>query len=205
MKRVVICGSTGTQGGAVFEAMKDSEDADLTGFTRDLSQPRVEYLRSQGLNMLEGDLADLDSLQKAFEGADCVFGLTQPWNRAYTKVPYVAARDIGLMTRRAFEEPDGFDGQVIVLVGDVVSGVEIAEILAKIRNERFKYRDVPKFVIRLASREFYKMRLAFEESGTDEGTIKKFKEAMEACRKLNPEMLSMKDHLKMEGWDSRRL
>ena len=121
------------------------------------------------------------------------------------KVPYVAARDIGLMARRAFEEPDDFDGQVIVLVGDVVSGVEIAEIFARIRNERFTYRDVPKFMIRLVSREFYKMRLAFEESGTNEETIKKFKEAAEICRKLNPEMLSMEDYLKMAGWDSRGL
>jgi uncharacterized protein YbjT (DUF2867 family) len=298
MRKVIVCGSTGTQGGAVFAAMKDSEEIELTGFTRDLSQARVAYLRSQGLSMLEGDLADLDSLQRAFEGADGVFGLTQPWNKAYTKVdtdlerkqgtnivkaclangikhlvfssaahgedertglphvdvkidieeavkssglgytflnpvqfmdnvglkflpvkkgrirgfihgdakvPYVAARDIGLMAGRAFEEPKRFDGQVIVLVGDVVSGVEIAEILGRIRSERFRYRDVPKFVIRLVSKEFYKMRLAFEESGTDEATVREFQEAMETCRKLNPKMLSMEDYLKMAGWHSRKL
>ena len=298
MKKVVICGSTGSQGGAVFEALKKSEDTELVGFSRDLSQPKVEVLKSRGLNMLEGDLADQGSLEKVFAGADCVFGLTQPWNKAYTKVdtdlelkqgtniveaclkngvkhlvfssaahgedektglphvdvkidieeavkssglgftflnpvqfmdnvgmkflpvkkgkirgfidgdakvPYVAVRDIGLMAKRAFEDPENYNGKVIVLVGDVVSGVEVAEIFARIRNQKFKYRDVPRFIIRLVSKEFYKMRLAFEESGRDPETIGKFKDAIEQCRKLNPEMSSMEDYLKMVGWDSRRL
>ena len=298
MRRLVICGSTGTQGGAVFEAMKNVEDLELVGFTRDLSQSKVEELKSQGLKMLAGDLADLNSLQKAFEGADWVFGLTQPWNRSYTKVdtdlelkqgknivdackkngvkhlvfssaahgedektglphvdvkidieehvkktglgftflnpvqfmdnvgmkflpvkkgrirgfidgdakvPYVAVRDIGLMAKIAFEDPDNFNGKAIVLVGDSVSGLEVAGIFSRIRNEKFKYRAVPRFIIRLVSKEFYKMRLAFEESGRDEETIGKFKEAIEICRKLHPEMFSMEDYLKAAGWDSRRL
>ncbi|MCP4750953.1 MAG: NmrA family NAD(P)-binding protein, partial [Proteobacteria bacterium] len=86
MKRLIICGSTGTQGGAVLDAMKDRDNWELIGFSRDLEQPKIQELTSRGLKMLEGDLADLDSLVKAFEGADAVFGLTQPWNKGYTKV-----------------------------------------------------------------------------------------------------------------------
>jgi uncharacterized protein YbjT (DUF2867 family) len=86
MKKLVICGATGTQGGAVFEAMKNNRNWELFGFSRNLKQKRVEELRSQGLTMLEGDLAELDSLEKVFDGADSVFGLTQPWNKQYTKV-----------------------------------------------------------------------------------------------------------------------
>lgn len=298
MKKLAICGVTGTQGGAVFDAMKNSEDWELIGFTRNLEQPKVSDLSSQELQMVKGDLADLDSLERAFEGAECVFGLTQPWNKSYTKVdtdlelkqgrnivdackkagvkhlvfssaahgeeektglphvdvkidieeytknsgigytflnpvqfmdnvgmrflpvkkgkirgfidghakvPYVAVRDIGLMAKIALETPDDFLDKSIGLVGDLISGEEIAAIFSKMRNEKFKYRDVPKWIIRLMSKEFYKMRLSFEEAGTSEETIAKFKEAIEICRKINPNMSSMEDYLKMVGWDKRDL
>ena len=121
------------------------------------------------------------------------------------KVPYVAVRDIGLMAKIALDNPEDYSGKEIVLIGDMVSGMEIAEIFARIRNEKFKYRAVPRFIIRLISKEFYKMRLQFEKSGRDEDTIKRFKEAIEICRRLNPEMSSMEDYLRMVGWDSRSL
>jgi hypothetical protein len=121
------------------------------------------------------------------------------------KVPYVAARDIGLLAGIAFDHAEGFFGKELPLIGDLLSGLELADIMGKIRNEKFKYRDVPKWIIRLMSKEFYEMRLKFEEAGTDVETIKKFRNGIAESRKMNPNMLSMEGYLKREGWDKRVL
>ncbi len=278
--------------------MKNSENLELVGFSRTVDKQYVEKFTSQGLTMAKGDLADLESLTKVFEDADFVFGMTQPWNKAYTKadtdlelkqgkniidaciksgvkhlvfssaahgenektglphvdvkidieeyirnsglgytflnpvqfmnnigmkflpvkkrkirgfidrdakVPYVAVRDIALLAKAAFENTEDFDRKEIVLIGDLVSGEEIAAIFSKIRNEKFKYKDVPRWVIRLISKEFYKMRLKFEQTGRDSELITKFQDAIKECQKINPDMLSMEDYLKMAGWDKRSL
>jgi len=298
MKKLAICGCTGKQGGAVFDAMQNLENWEVTGFTRDLEQTKVRELKARGLTMLKGDLADLDSLEKAFEGADAVFGLTQPWNKSYTnvdtelelnqgknivdaclkagvkhlvfssaahgetektglphvdikidieeytrtsglsytflnpvqfmdnvgmrflpvkkgrirgfidgdaKVPYVAVRDIGLVAKIAFEGGEDFFGREIPLIGDLVTGMEMAALFSKIRNEKFKYKVVPRWIIRLISKEFYKMRLKFEEAGTTEETIERFREGISECRFINPYLFSMEEYLKWEGWNSREL
>lgn len=293
---MVICGSTGKQGGAVVDVMKDSRSWKLVGFSRNLDQPKVAELLSFGLAMLKGDLADLDSLEKAFAGADCVFGLTQPWNKRYTKVdtelelkqgknivdaciktgvrhlvfssaahsekektglphvdvkidieeytrnsgigytflnpvqfmdnigmkfmpvkkgrirgfidgeakvPYVAVKDIALLAKTAFENGQDFYQKEITLIGDLVSGEELAAIFSKLRNETFRFKAVPKWIIRLISKEFYKMRLKFEQAGTDAETIKRVRNGIKECQEINPDMLSMEDYLKMKGWDKK--
>ncbi len=298
MKKLVICGATGTQGGAVFDVMKNAENWELIGFSRSPDKTTVENFKSQGLTLLQGDLASLDSLIKVFEGADYVFGITQPWNKTYTKVdtdleltqgtniidacvksgvkhmvfssaahgenektglphvdvkidieerirncglgytilnpvqfmnnigmkflpvkkgkirgfidgdakvPYVAVRDIALLAKAAFENTDNFNKKEIGLVGDLVSGEELAAIFGSLRNEKFKYKGVPRWIIRLFSKEFYKMRRKFEETGRDSELITKFQDTIKECRELNPDMLSMEDYLKMEGWDKRSL
>jgi len=298
MKKLIICGVTGTQGGAVFDVMKDSENLELVGFSRNTDKSSIHKFTSQGLTMLKGDLTDLESLNNAFKGADFVFGLTQPWNKSYTKVdtevelkqgknivdacvnaevkhlvfssaahgesertglphvdvkidieeytknsglgytflnpvqfmnnigkkflpvkkgkirgfidgdakvPYVAVRDIAMLAKAAFENPEEFIEKEIILIGDLVSGEKIAEIFGKIRNEKFRYKAVPRWIIKLISSEFYKMRLKFEQAGRDNEIINKFQEAIKECERINPEMLSMEQYLKIEGWDKRLL
>lgn len=289
MKNLVICGSTGKQGGALCNIMMNSEIWKVTGFTRNLQQAAVRHLESSGVTMLQADLADAESLLKVFEGAEAVFGLTQPWNRAYTKVntelelkqgkniidackkngvkhlvfssalhgkeektglphvdvkidieeytrnsglnytflnpvqfmdnvgmrflpvkkgkirgfidgdarvPYVAVSDIACLAQIALENGEDFYGREIPLVGDLVSGEELAETLSRLRNEPFKYRAVPRWLIKLISREFYKMRLAFEEAGRDDAALAEFKKNIGECRALHPGMLNMESFLK---------
>lgn len=293
MKKLVICGSTGSQGGAVAELMKNDGNFQLIGFSRNLNQPKVSELQSSGLSMIEGDLADLSSLKSVFNGADCVFGITQPWNRNYTKVdtkleleqgknivdackqagikhlvfssaahgeeqktglphvdvkidieafiadsgidytilnpvqfmdnigmkflpikkgkirgfidgdakvPYIAVKDIGRFARLAFDAPEKFKNVKLTLIGDIISGFEMAALLARLKNEKYTYKAVPRWLIKLFSSEFYKMRLTFEEAGRDENTISQFKEAIVECQNINPDLMSMKDYLKYAGW-----
>jgi len=86
VKKLVVCGSTGTQGGSLIEVMKNLEGWKLFGFTRDMKSEQAKTLMSQGITMGEGDFEDYNSLLKLFAGADCVFGVTQPWNKSYKKV-----------------------------------------------------------------------------------------------------------------------
>ena len=48
------------------------------------------------------------------------------------KVPYIACRDIGRLAAMAFAAPDRFLGRRINLIGDFVSGDELAEMLTRV-------------------------------------------------------------------------
>ena len=85
MKRLVVCGATGKQGGSVIEAMKGLEGWQIRAFSRDTNSDGAKNLKSKGIEVDRADLEDVDSLIRVFKGADGVFGVTQPWNKAYTK------------------------------------------------------------------------------------------------------------------------
>jgi uncharacterized protein YbjT (DUF2867 family) len=297
MKKLVVCGSTGTQGGSLIEVMKDMKDWELSGFSRNINNDKVQSFKLKGVTMSKADFEDLDSLIKVFQGADCVFGITQPWNRSYTKcdtkaelkqgknivdacertgvehlilvtaahltdekiglphvdikidiedyarqsrvpttylkpaqfmdnigmrflpikkgkirgfiagdarVPYIATRDIALFAKIALENPDEYIEKEVRLIGDFVSGFELADIFSKIRNEKFIYKAVPKWLIWIISREFYAMRVAFEEFARSD-VVDQIPPEIDKNREINPDLMSMEQYLKYEGWDSRKL
>ena len=244
MKKLVVCGSTGTQGGSLIEVMKDLEGWEIFGFTRDMKSEQAKALISQGITMGEADLEDYGSLVKVIEGADCVFGITQPWNKSYTKVntdaelkqgvnivdackaagvkhlvlstaahltdekvglPHVDVKiDIGESARIAFENPDEYISQHIKLIGDFISGDKLAETMGIIRDEDFRYTAVPKWLIWIMSREFYVMRVAFEELARDE-IADLIPPEIEKCKKIYPGLMSMESYLVSKGWDKKPL
>jgi hypothetical protein len=71
----------------------------------------------------------------------------------------VACRDIGLATKAVFDEQPSSQhhaGKIIKLIGDVVSGHELAAIVTKLRGEQeFQYYAIPRLVMRLFAKEFY--------------------------------------------------
>jgi uncharacterized protein YbjT (DUF2867 family) len=297
MKKLVVCGATGTQGGSVIEVMKDSKGWELYGFSRDSNSEGAQNLQSAGVHLSWAHLESYHSLIKVFRDADGVFGMTQPWNIKYTKcdtnaewrqgknivdackevgvghlvlstvahltdektglphvdikidieqyakqsgvpttylkpaqfmdnvgmkflpvkkgkirgfvagdakVPYVATQDIGKFAQIAFENPDEYIGKEVKLIGDFVSGDELADIMGNIRGEMFKYGAVPKWIIWIVSREFYAMRIAFEELAYSD-IVDQIPPEIEKCKKINPDLLSMADYLKSNGWESRIL
>jgi uncharacterized protein YbjT (DUF2867 family) len=121
------------------------------------------------------------------------------------KVPYIAADDIGMFAALAFEDPDKFAGKGITLIGDFISGLELCNTLSKIRKgEKFKYRTVPKILMRIFAKEFYVMRMAFEEFGHPPYSHDVFAE-IEKCRDLHPGLMSVENHLLSRGFDSVKL
>jgi uncharacterized protein YbjT (DUF2867 family) len=82
---IVVCGATGQQGGAVIDALLASNQGPIRGLTRNLSGSSARALQTRGVEMVEADLGNAQSLEMAFQGAKTVFAVTQPWSSDYKK------------------------------------------------------------------------------------------------------------------------
>jgi uncharacterized protein YbjT (DUF2867 family) len=118
------------------------------------------------------------------------------------KVPYIATNDIGAIAALAFDNPARCIGEGINLIGDFVSGRELCDTLSWIRKgEPFTYKTVPKIVMRVFSKEFYAMRIAFEEFGRPP-YLHDVTSQIEQCRHLYPDLMSVEQYLLSQGFDS---
>jgi uncharacterized protein YbjT (DUF2867 family) len=121
------------------------------------------------------------------------------------KVPYISCNDIGAFAALAFERPEEYIGKEIALVSDFVSGEELVQTLSKLRNgERFKYKTLPRFIMRIFAKEFYAMRVAFEKWGRPPYP-KEILEAMSECKRMHPDVLSVEQYLKAQGYQTKPL
>lgn len=80
-KIIAVIGATGAQGGSVINAIlnDDSNNFSARAITRDSTKPNAQKLKERGCEVVEADLSNKDSLQKAFGGAYGVFGVTDFW------------------------------------------------------------------------------------------------------------------------------
>jgi hypothetical protein len=92
---IVVCGATGQQGGAVIDALIALGLGPIRGLTRDVTNRKALALRARGVEMVQADLANADSLAAAFDGARTVFAVTQPWTADYKKASPWAEVDQG--------------------------------------------------------------------------------------------------------------
>ncbi|MEW6142105.1 MAG: NmrA/HSCARG family protein [Chloroflexota bacterium] len=297
-KTIVVCGSTGNQGGAVVQSLLNSQSWQIIGLSRYPSGDRSQALKQKGVEVRKADLDDKSSLIPAFENAYGVFGVTQPWSPDYkkcnpqaeikqghniidaclqtgvkhlvlstvgsigtektgvshvdsklmieeyararrvsytflkplqfmdniglpffpikqgsvrgfvdgdAKVPYIVCKDIGIFAALAFGHPDEYIGTELNVIGDFVSGEELCRILAKLRNgEHFKYKTVPRLVMRIFAKEFYRMRIGFEKWGRPPYP-KELLDAMTNCKRLHPEIMSVERYLKSKEYDVKSL
>jgi uncharacterized protein YbjT (DUF2867 family) len=121
------------------------------------------------------------------------------------KIPYIATRDIGEFASLVFELPGLFQLKEMNLMADLISGEELAGILSKIRNgESFKYKTIPRLMMRLFAKEFYQMRVSFEKSGRPPYPDE-YSSALRNCKELHPGMLTMEQFLLSKGYQSKAL
>ena len=84
MTTVFVTGATGNQGGAVIDHLLASGTGfDVLGLTRDASSDAASALEYRGVEMVEGDLNDPDSLRPHVAAADAVFAVTNFWTQGY--------------------------------------------------------------------------------------------------------------------------
>ncbi|KAJ1663359.1 hypothetical protein IW140_001909 [Coemansia sp. RSA 1813] len=76
---VAIIGATGLQGGSVLRSLHATGKYKLVAMTRNISSAQANEIKNKypDVELAAADVEDIDSLKKAFEGADFVFGMTQ--------------------------------------------------------------------------------------------------------------------------------
>ena len=83
-KLLTIFGATGNQGGSVISTVLSNPELKqkyhLRAVTRDPSSNKAQDLASQGVEIVQGNLDDLESLIVAVRGAYGVFGVTDFWS-----------------------------------------------------------------------------------------------------------------------------
>lgn len=76
-KVLVVVGATGSQGAAVIEHFRQHEPAyKLRGLTRNTSSEAARQLAESGVEMVEGNISDVQSLRTAFKDATVIFAYT---------------------------------------------------------------------------------------------------------------------------------
>ncbi|KAI9673858.1 MAG: hypothetical protein M1817_002064 [Caeruleum heppii] len=81
-KLIVVTGATGTQGASVVDSFLKESGWKIRGITRDPSKASSKALADKGVEVVQGDLADIESLKKAFQGANVIFGTTDFFSSA---------------------------------------------------------------------------------------------------------------------------
>jgi len=77
-RTILVSGATGQQGGAVARQLLERGFA-VRALTRDGDKPAARELGERGAEIVEGDLEDLPSVERALEGVRGVFSVQQFW------------------------------------------------------------------------------------------------------------------------------
>ncbi|UCC92209.1 MAG: NmrA/HSCARG family protein [Thermoplasmata archaeon] len=77
-RTILVLGATGNQGGAVLRHLMP-RGWRLRAMTRDASKPAAMDLAAQGVEVVEGDWMDPESLERAMDGCYGVYAVTTPY------------------------------------------------------------------------------------------------------------------------------
>ncbi len=78
-KTILVTGATGAQGGSVAYYLKKAGRFNVRGLSRDPESKKAAGLKEEGVEVVKGDLDDVESLLKAMQGCYGVFGVTNFW------------------------------------------------------------------------------------------------------------------------------
>lgn len=115
------------------------------------------------------------------------------------KVPYVATRDIGRLAVMAFADPESFIGQRINLIGDFLSGDELAAVLTGVTGKPHRHKAPPIPLMWIFAREWIPLRRQFESWGRPPHPVAML-EGLEESRRLLPDILTFEDYLRSTGF-----
>jgi uncharacterized protein YbjT (DUF2867 family) len=79
---IVVAGATGKQGGAVARSLLE-RGFQVRALTRDPQKPEAQALADQGAEVVQGDLEDRPSMERALEGAYAIFSVQNFWETGY--------------------------------------------------------------------------------------------------------------------------
>ncbi|KAI0063048.1 NAD(P)-binding protein [Artomyces pyxidatus] len=94
-KLIVVLGATGKQGGSVVDAFLKDPVYRVRAVTRDPLSSSAKALSAKGAEVVQGDLLDVESLKRAFHGANVVYGMTtDTWDNIRIVGPATPDRSI---------------------------------------------------------------------------------------------------------------
>ena len=83
-RSILVCGATGSQGGAVARSLLQ-RGFRVGALTRDPQKPEARALAEQGAEVVQGDLDDRSSVDRALEGVYGVFSVQNFWEAGYDR------------------------------------------------------------------------------------------------------------------------
>ena len=81
---ILVCGATGSQGGAVARRLLDGGFR-VRALTRDPQKPEAQALADKGAEVVQGDMDDRSSIDRVLEGAYGVFSVQNFWETGYDR------------------------------------------------------------------------------------------------------------------------
>jgi uncharacterized protein YbjT (DUF2867 family) len=100
---IVVVGSTGKQGGSVIDAIlaQSPPPFHIRGLTRNLESAAAKQLAARQVELVYGDLDQVDTLVAAFSGAQAVFAVTNYWEHHSAEREIQQATNIAEAARQA--------------------------------------------------------------------------------------------------------
>src|ERR1051326_5691747 len=102
-KIIAVVGATGSQGGGLVRAILADSNGGFKAraITRDPSKETAAALKSQGAEVVQANLDDVESLKKAFAGAHGVYGVTNFWEHFSGEKEKAQAKNIAEAAKAA--------------------------------------------------------------------------------------------------------
>lgn len=150
-KKIVVCGATGNQGGAVVKNLLKNRRWDVYAITRNPEAIAAQQLGKLGATVIKADTANYDSLLQAFENAYGVFGVTQPWSPDYKKcnIRDEIRQGENIIRAASHANVQHFVLSSIINFDDAITGAPHVD--SKLKLEAFlKQRQLPYTIIRCA-------------------------------------------------------
>jgi len=89
MKKILVTGATGAQGGSVVKhLLKRKNQYQIKGLTRTPDSDAAKELTRWGVEVVQGDLADKQSIINALEDCQYIFGVTNFWEHFDTELQH---------------------------------------------------------------------------------------------------------------------
>ena len=124
-KVICIIGITGNQGESVAQRFLKDSSYHVRGITRNPASAAAQKLVSQGVEVVQGDLDDIDSLISAFQGANIIFSVTNYWEPFFRPDCRQAAASQGMSCRKFAYETEMRHGMNIAdAAAKVVDGLD---------------------------------------------------------------------------------
>lgn len=102
-KIIAVAGATGAQGGGLIRAILNDPDSVFAprALTRDTSSDKAKELANLGAEVVEADVDDVESLKRAFGGADGAYCVTFFWEHFSPEKELAQARNMAEAAKHA--------------------------------------------------------------------------------------------------------